>query len=102
MMTKGEVYAVVRSIPKGRVMSYGSVARSVGCPRGARSVGRLLHQNKTPFDPPCHRVVFADGRTSPAFVFGGDDLQRKWLEEEGVTFLGDKVDMAKHAYFPEQ
>ena len=99
-MTKEEVYAIVQSIPAGMVMTYGGVARAAGYPRGARSVGRLLHQNKTPFVVPCHRVLFADGSTSPAFVFGGDDLQRQWLESEGVTFIGDKVDMKKHLYFP--
>ena len=41
---------------------------------------------------PCHRVVFADGRLSPAFAFGGENEQRRLLEEEGVIFNGEKVD----------
>lgn len=101
-MTKEEVYAVVKSIPQGKVMTYGGVAHVAGYHRAARAVGRLLHQNQTPLVVPCHRVVFADGSTSPAFVFGGDNIQRQWLEQEGVTFIGDKVDMRKHLYFPEQ
>ena len=44
---------------------------------------------------PCHRVVFADGSLTSAFAFG-DGVQREWLESEGVTFIGDKVDMEKH------
>lgn len=92
---------MVKSIPEGKVMTYGGVARAVGCPRSARVVGWLLHQNTTPMVVPCHRVVFADGRTTPAFAFGGDDVQRQWLEKEGVTFDGDKVDMKKHSYYPD-
>lgn len=101
-MDKQQVYEIVKSIPAGRVMTYGGVARAAGFPRGARTVGWLLHQNKTPMVVPCHRVVFADGSTSPAFVFGGDDIQRQWLEKEGVSFIGGKVDMSRHAYFPER
>ena len=43
-----------------------------------------------------HRVVMKDGSLTPAFVFGGENEQRKRLESEGVTFKGDKVDMAEH------
>ena len=90
------VYAAVRSIPRGCVMSYGRVAALAGNPRGARGVGFCLHRNPEPGVIPCHRVVFADGRLACAFAFGGEGVQRAMLEAEGVEFLPDgRVDMAK-------
>ena len=83
------VYRAVSAIPRGRVASYGQIARAVGAPRASRMVGRALHSNPHPGIIPCHRVLFRDGRTTPAFAFGGEDVQRALLEGEGVTFDGD-------------
>lgn len=85
------VYEAVRKIPRGRVASYGTIARCIGHPRGARQVGRALHFNPDPEHTPCYRVVFADGSLSPAFAFGGANMQRALLERDGVQFDGDKV-----------
>lgn len=93
-MKAEELFALVKQIPKGRVTTYGTLARALGSPRGARQVGRLLHGNRSPVVVPCHRVVFADGSLSPAFAFGGNNVQREWLEKEGVPFSGDKVDVS--------
>lgn len=91
------IYDVVRTIPRGRVMSYGRVAFLAGNPRGARAVGFALHRNPEPGVIPCHRVVFSDGRVTEGFAFGGPEVQRALLEDEGVEFLPDgRVDMAKH------
>lgn len=91
-----EVYVVVKNIPAGYVMNYGMVATLAGCPRNARQVGYALHANPDPQNIPCHRVVMRDGGMSDGFAFGGPDEQRRRLESEGVTFVGDKVDMTKH------
>ena len=89
------IYEVVKQIPKGCVASYGQVAQLAGNPRGARGVGFALHRNPEPGVIPCHRVVFQDGRTCTGYAFGGPEVQRRLLEEEGVTFLPDgRVDMA--------
>ena len=89
------VYEVVRQIPKGRVATYGQVARMVGKPRNARFVGYALHVNPEPGIIPCHRVVFRDGSLAPGFAFGGADVQRELLANEGVEFLPNgRVDMA--------
>jgi len=92
-----DFYEVVKNIPKGKVASYGQVARLAGYPRCARQVGFALHKNPDPDNIPCHRVVFKDGSLSPAFAFGGIDTHRKLLEDEGIGFIKDKVDMKNYS-----
>ncbi|WP_420840593.1 MGMT family protein [Anaerotardibacter muris] len=81
---------MVKHIPRGKVSTYGQVARLIGAPRSARYVGYALRANPEPgTDPhsiPCHRVVFKDGRMATGFAFGGEEVQRKLLEDEGVAF----------------
>ena len=98
LSTFERIYEVVRSIPRGKVMTYGQVAVLAGNPRWARVVGYALHKNPEPGVIPCHRVVNREGRVAPGFAFGGEDAQRKLLEGEGVSFLENGlVDMEKHA-----
>jgi methylated-DNA-protein-cysteine methyltransferase-like protein len=92
-----DIYAAVCSIEKGRVASYGFVSRLSGHKGAARQVGWALHQNPKPGVIPCHRVVKIDGSLSPAFAFGGENMQRKLLENEGVEFVDGKVDMRRFA-----
>ncbi len=88
------VYEVVEQIPEGMVATYGQVAKLVGEPRKARYVGFALHVNPRPGEIPCHRVVFADGRICEGFAFGGAGVQRRLLEDEGVSFRDeDHVDL---------
>ena len=99
MNTFERIYAVVQTIPSGKVATYGPVAALAGNPRWARVVGYALHVNPKPGVIPCHRVVMRDGATSAAFAFGGAEMQRALLEGEGVTFLADgRVDMEKHRW----
>ena len=97
------VFGVVRHIPRGKVSTYGQVARLIGAPRSARYVGYALRANPEPgTDPasiPCHRVVFKDGRMATGFAFGGEDMQREMLEEEGVRFDDEgRVLMDEHLW----
>lgn len=84
------VFAVVKQIPRGKVATYGQIARIIGAPRAARYVGYALRANPSPgTEPgsiPCHRVVFKDGRMATGFAFGGPEIQQQMLEEEGVEF----------------
>ena len=84
-----QVYETVKKIPKGKVMTYGQVAKAVGT-RDARRVGQALHANKSK-NVPCHRVVFADGGLAPGYAFGGAEEQKKRLVSEGVKFVGERV-----------
>ena len=61
------VYRVVRKIPKGKVTTYGEIAKALGT-KDSRKVGFALHANKDP-KIPCHRVVNKDGRLAPGFAF---------------------------------
>lgn len=97
LSTFERIYEVVKSIPKGKVMTYGQVALLAGNSRWARVVGYALHVNPEPGVIPCHRVVNREGRVASGFAFGGTDAQRMLLEGEGVTFLENGlVDMKKH------
>ncbi|WP_300905148.1 MGMT family protein [uncultured Alistipes sp.] len=93
-----EVRDVVRRIPRGRVVTYGTIARLVGCPAHARRVGRTLAR-ACDASLPCHRVVACDGRTAP-----GWPEQRALLEAEGVTFgRSGRVAMRRYAWpLPEE
>lgn len=83
------IYAVVKQIPAGKVATYGQVATLAGNPRWSRVVGYALHRNPAPRVIPCHRVVNREGKPAPAFAFGGEGVQREWLEQEGVIFTAD-------------
>lgn len=85
------VYRVVERIPYGRVMTYGDIARAIGCPGNARHVGFAMRV--CPEHLPWHRVVMKDGS-----ITGGEwaPVRRVLLEKEGVPFLPDgRVDMSK-------
>ena len=91
-----KIYDVVKTIPKGKVATYGQVAMMAGNPRWARVVGYALHNNPEPGIIPCHRVVNRLGEVAPGFVFGGADVQRKLLEDEGIEFdKNGRIDLNK-------
>lgn len=99
MTTFDLIYEAVRSIPQGKVASYGQVAALAGNPRWARVVGYALHVNPEPGVIPCHRVVMRDGRVASGFAFGGPDVQRCLLEAEGVRFTPEgTVNMAAYQW----
>ena len=86
-----EVYEVVSSIPRERVLSYGQIAWLIGYPRHARLVGRILREVAETEALPCHRVVNSSGRMAPCWF-----EQRGLLEREGITFRPNGcVDMKK-------
>lgn len=94
-----QVYAVVRRIPRGRVSSYGRIARMLGRPNAARAVGYALAAlaTKRETDPPIpwQRVINHAGRISTPDMDGGASLQMKLLRAEGVTVSDDlRVDLS--------
>ncbi|HEX8968332.1 MAG TPA: MGMT family protein [Chloroflexota bacterium] len=97
-----QVYALVRRVPAGRVITYGMIARLLGDPRKAREVGWALAV--TPQQAPripAHRVINARGELSGGRAFGGYAVQRKQLEAEGVVFMQDgRVDLDRYLWLP--
>jgi methylated-DNA-protein-cysteine methyltransferase-like protein len=90
------VYVLVRRIPRGRITSYGAIARALGVPRGARTVGWALRA--CPDDVPWHRVVNAAGTISWRPT-GGYVLQRALLQREGVRFdRGGRIDFERFGW----
>lgn len=101
MNTFEKIYEQVKKIPEGKVATYGQIALMAGNPRWSQIVGYALHSNPAPGVIPCHRVVNKEGRLAKAFAFGGENMQRNLLEEEGVIFLSDDtVDLEKCRYVP--
>ena len=88
-----KIYEVVEKIPQGKVATYGQVALLAGNPRWSRVVGYALHANPDPSRIPCHRVVDRFGSVSKAFAFGGENMQVKLLEQEGVELKDGRVDL---------
>lgn len=83
----GRVYAVVRAVPPGRVITYGHVATVLGSPRVARHVGWALAACvEARDDVPWHRVINSRGRISFKGQTSRADEQRRRLEAEGVVF----------------
>lgn len=92
------IHAVVRRIPSGKVATYGQVAALAGLAGQARLAGYALHGCGDAL--PWHRVVNAAGKISlPADSTAGL-AQRRRLEQEGVVFLGGRVDLDRYRWRP--
>lgn len=97
---RDRVYHFVKSIPKGKVATYGQITDNLKLETrnqklSPRLVGWVLHQNRD-LMVSCHRVVDRNGRIAPNFAFGGAREQRRRLIAEGVRFKdGMHVDLSK-------
>jgi len=96
------IYSIVRSVPYGKVATYGQIAQIIGVRSGARMIGWAL--NAVPVqdrvDIPCHRVVNRLGELSGKMHFETPYIMRERLEAEGVSFIGEAVDMKVHLWIP--
>ena len=90
---QSRIAAAIRQIPRGKVSTYGGVARAAGYPGAARRVAAILHHS---FGLPWQRVVGASGEIK---LRGDSALEQRFrLQAEGVTFRGRRVNMKKHEY----
>lgn len=97
MEIKEKVYELLRSIPKGKVVTYGQIGTCLGNKNLSRVIGNILHRNPEPITTPCHRVVNARGEVAANFGFGGGEVQRRLLEEEGIVFEPNgRIDLRKY------
>ena len=96
-----KIVGIIKSIPPGKVMTYGQIARVAGSPRAARQVVRILHSMSKKLELPWHRVINAKGQiglSDEAFF----NEQKRRLELEGVVFgLGDVIDLEQYQFHPD-
>lgn len=92
------VYRLLCRIPKGRVTTYGDIAKALGNIAFARAVGNALHANPDGEGFPCYKVVNSLGALSRAYAFGGLEAQKKKLESDGVTVENYRVDLEKYRF----
>lgn len=97
----GQIYEVVKKVPKGKVATYGQIARLAGNPKWSRVVGYALHSNPDPQTIHCYKVVNRFGKLSDAFAFNGPEAQKMLLEMDGVKVSEDYyVDLDKYQWKP--
>jgi len=99
--TYARIYSVVRKVPRGRVATYGQIARLAGLANHARQVGYALHALAEDSGVPWQRVVNHRGEVSARSFAGMEQVQRALLEAEGVDFdPRGRVDLARAQWRP--
>jgi methylated-DNA-protein-cysteine methyltransferase-like protein len=92
------VYRLVKQIPRGRVLSYGALAKALHLPGGARSAGRAMAATPSGKGIPWHRVVGERGKILIREPYAS--LQKKLLESEDVKVTESRVDLNSHLWTP--
>lgn len=89
------VIRIIKTIPFGKVMTYGQIAKAAGSPRSARQVVRILHSMSEKYDLPWHRVINSKGEIG----FRDEEMvltQKLMLEAEGIEFRTEKSLLLKN------
>lgn len=89
---------IIKKIPKGKVATYGQIAKFAGNPQGSRQIARILHSSSEKHELPWHRVINSKGRIS---LNPGDgyELQKMLLENEGIQFdENDRIDLSRFGW----
>ncbi|KKR33152.1 MAG: Endonuclease V [Candidatus Gottesmanbacteria bacterium GW2011_GWC2_39_8] len=94
MTFKDLVYTVTKKIPRGKVATYGQIARLTGSPKAARAVGMCMKTNPDAPRTPCHRVVASDGSLTGYSGGNGISTKKEMLLAEGVKFDKEKVNLS--------
>ena len=93
------IYAAVRRVPRGRVATYGQIARWAKLPGHARQVGYAMYALPAGTSVPWQRIVNAKGEISRRSRAGGELTQRILLEREGVRFNAKgRIDLRRHGW----
>ena len=99
-MSWDPVFRFVQRIPRGKILTYGALAKSLRLPGGARSAGRAMAATPSGKGIPWHRVVGERGKILIREPYAS--LQRKLLESEGIAILESRVDLKRHLWKPPQ
>lgn len=97
-MLNDKIYNYLRTIPKGKVVTYKQIAEYLGNSKLSRIVGNILHKNPNENKYPCYKVVNSKGCLSKKFAFGGIEKQKEKLEVEGIEVIKYTVDLNKYQY----
>ena len=99
-----KVFNIVKQIPKGRISTYGIIAKHIGSPKAARMVGWALNKSyaKKEFVP-AHRVVNRKGLLTGKNYFANQNTMREMLESEGIIIINDQIQHFKELlWYPSQ
>ena len=89
MISSTKVYKKLLHVPRGKITTYGELAKAVGLKNGQRAVGTMMKKNPFPVIVPCHRVVKSDGKIGK-YVYGAS-VKSKMLAEEGIKIKDGKI-----------
>lgn len=95
-----KVLILITAIPKGKVATYGLIAKLAGKPRGARGVGWLLHSCTKSHKLPWQRVIKSNGQLSFPMLSNSYSLQKNLLKKEGVILINGRVNLKEHLWQP--
>lgn len=93
------VFEVVKLIPKGRVTSYGAIAKYLGTARSSRMVGWAMNASHSLTDVPAHRVVNRNGLLTGKAHFNPPSMMQTLLEEEGIIIIEDQIQAFKTVFW---
>ncbi|MDE1843123.1 MAG: MGMT family protein [Thaumarchaeota archaeon] len=89
MKLEHEVYKKLLQVPKGKVTTYGELAKAVGLKNGQRVIGRMMNKNPFPVIVPCHRVIMSDGKVG-GYAWG-EKVKTNMLSREGIEIKKGKI-----------
>lgn len=96
-----QVYLVVKEIPKGRVTSYGAIAKYLGATRSSRVVGWAMNNAHSNPEIPAHRVVNRNGQLTGKMHFSSPFEMEEKLKSEGIEIKNDSIlNFKKHFWDP--
>ena len=84
-----KIYKKLLEVPKGKVTTYGELAKAVGMMNGQRAVGRVMNKNPYPAIIPCHRVINSDGKIG-GYAYG-EEVKSNMLTKEGIKIKDGKI-----------
>ena len=97
-MSFDPVYRLVQQIPRGRVLTYGAIAKALRLRGGARTAGRAMGATPQGKGIPWHRVLGANGKILIREPYAS--LQKKLLESEGIPVVESRINVKKHLWTP--
>ena len=89
MNLQQKIYKKLLEVPKGKITTYGELAKAVGLKNGQRAVGKIMNKNPYPVIIPCHRVVMSTGKIG-GYAYG-EHVKTKMLYDEGIEIENGKI-----------